>query len=141
MTQKAVFAGLVVDEENRPVAVVYVGDEPMYVVDDMGFRRHIPSESVDRQVFDFLREQMKGHEDAIGEQTAKMLGQDDLFSRAMIMNQLKQMDKQFDTLLETGIPEDARAYMGMMGFRVVINVHGEVVDVQQPSAPADGGEE
>jgi hypothetical protein len=28
-----------------------------------------------------------------------------------------------------------------MGFRVVINVHGEVVRVDQPSAPDEGGEE
>ena len=71
-----------------------------------------------------------------------MLGQDDIFSRAMIFNQLKNMDQQFKSLLETGIPENGRAYLGMMGFRVVINVHGDVIRVDQPSAPApEDGEE
>jgi hypothetical protein len=42
--------------------------------------------------------------------------------------------------LNTGIPEEGRAYMGMMGFRVRINVHGEVVDVDQPGM-IDPGEE
>ena len=37
------------------------------------------------------------------------------------------------TLLENGIPEDGRAYMGMLGFKVVINVHGEVVRLDQPA--------
>jgi hypothetical protein len=27
-----------------------------------------------------------------------------------------------------------RAYLGMMGFKVVVNVHGEVVRVEQPGA-------
>ena len=139
MSKQAVFAGLVSDENDHPVEVVYVGDEPMYVVNDAGFRRHIPSESVDRQVFSFMAEQMKGHEDIISEQTAKMIGQEDLFTRAMIMNQLKKLDQQFDNLLLTGLPEEARAYLGMMGFRVVINYHGEVVDIVQPGA-ASGGE-
>jgi hypothetical protein len=139
MAHQAVFAGLVIDENDHAVTVAMVGDESMYVVDDAGFHRHIPSESVDRQVFTFMRDQMQGHEDIISEQTAKMLGQEDLFSRAMIFNQLKQIDQQFDTLLQTGIPEEGRAYLGMMGFRVIINIHGEVVRVDQPQTAS--GEE
>ena len=61
-----------------------------------------------------------------------MLGQEDIFSRALIETQLKNIDNQFDTLFETGIPEEGRAYMGMMGFRITINIHGEVLDVNQP---------
>ncbi len=143
MAHQALFAGLVVDEFDRPVDVAYVGGEPCYVVDDAGFHRHIPSEDVDRQVLNIMRQQIEGHEDLISDQTAKMLGQDDVFSRAMIMQQLKNLDKQFDALLETGLPEDGRAYMGMMGFKVVINFHGEVVRVDQPAATGDdeGGEE
>ena len=141
MARQAVFAGLVVDEYDRPVPVAMVGDESMYVVNDAGFHRHIPSETVDRQVFSTMREQMQGHEDIISDQTAKMLGQEDIFSRAMIFNQLKQMDQQFDALLQSGIPEEGRAYLGMMGFRVIINIHGEVVRVEQPqSAAGDEGE-
>jgi hypothetical protein len=109
-----------------------VGEDPCYVVDDQGFRRHIPSEQVDRQVLAIMQELIKGHEDLVAEQSAKMLGQDDIFTRAMLATQLKQIDKQFEQVLETGIPEEARAYMGMAGFRLRINVHGEVVEIQQP---------
>ena len=55
--------------------------------------------------------------------------------------QLKNIDQQFDELLKSGIPEDGRVYIGMMGFKVVINVHGEVVRLEQPSAPEGGGGE
>lgn len=134
MTHKPVFAGLIFDEQDRAVDVTYVGDEPCYVVDDDGFRRHIPSEQVDRQVLEMMREMIEGQEGLISDQTAKMIGQDDIFSRAMIENQLKNIDKQFETLLETGIPEEGRAYMGMMGFKIRINVHGDVLDLEQPGA-------
>jgi len=92
---------------------------------------------VDRQVLGMMREQIQGNEELLTEQTAKMIGQEDLFSHALILNQLKNLDKQFDNLLQTGIPEEMRAYIGMMGFRVVINFHGEVIRFDQPSAPSE----
>jgi hypothetical protein len=142
MSRQALFAGLVFDERQRPAEVAYVGEEPCYVVDDNGFRRHIPSEQVDRQVLDMMRKMIEGHEELLTDQTAKLLGQDDIFSRAMIESQLKNIDKQLDTLFETGIPESARAYMGMMGFRITINIHGEVIEVNQPGGiEPDEGEE
>ena len=113
----------------------------MYVVDDAGFRRHIPSEQVDRVVLSQIAGMMKGSEEFISEQTAKMIGQEDIFTKAMLENQIKNIDKQFDQLLQMGLPEDARVYLGMVGFKIVINVHGEVVRVEQPSAPGNEGEE
>ena len=141
MASKALFEGLVFDEFDHPVELAYVGSEPCYVVDDDGFRRHIASEQVDRQVLDVMHQMIEGHEDIVGEQAAKMLGTDDIFSVAMLVNQLRQIESQFDTLLETGIPEDARAYMGMMGFKVRINLHGEVIDIEQPGITDSGPEE
>jgi hypothetical protein len=137
MSLQPLFGGLIVDENDQPVEVNYVGSEPFYVVNDAGFRRHIPSADVDRQILNIMLEQVKGHEDILSEQTAQMLGQDDIFTRAMIQNQLKQIEQQVDKVLESGIPEEGRAYMGMMGFRVVINRHGEVVNVIQPARQSD----
>ncbi len=142
MSQKALFAGLVVDENDHVADTAIVGGEAFYVVDDAGFKRHIPAELVDRQVLAQMQEMMKGSEGLISEQTAKMLGQDDIFTRAMIEQQLKNMDKQFDAMMNQGIPEEGRAYLGMLGFKVVINYHGEIVRIDQPSAPPEeGGEE
>jgi len=138
--KKQLFTGLVFDENNRPAETAYVGDEPCYVVDDAGFRRHIPSEQVDRAVLSQMQELIKGSENLVSEQAAKMLGQDDLFSVAAIATQLKNMDKQFDNMLQVGLPEDARAYLGMLGFKIIINVHGDVVSVEQPGAASDDGE-
>lgn len=142
MPRQPLFAGLVLDEFGNPAETALVGDEPCYVVDDAGFRRHIPSEQVDRQVLGQIAELMKGSEDLISKETAKMLGQEDVFTKAAIEQQLKNIDKQFDQLMKAGIPEDMRAYLGMMGFKVVINVHGEVLSVDQPGTASGGdGEE
>jgi hypothetical protein len=65
----------------------------------------------------------------------KMIGQEDIFTKAMIETSLKNLDAHFDALISKGLPEEARAWLGMLGFRVVINVHGEVLRVEQPGAP------
>ncbi|MBI5962954.1 MAG: hypothetical protein HY863_05725 [Chloroflexi bacterium] len=140
MPNQPLFAGLVIDESGRLAESAFIGNEPCYVVDDSGFRRHIPAEQVDRAVLAQMAEMMKGSEEFLSEQTAKMLGQEDPFSKAIIEQQLKNIDKQFDALMQNGIPEDMRAYLGMMGFKVVINYHGEVLRVEQPGRTGDGDE-
>jgi len=141
MAKQPLFTGLVFDEFGKPAEAALVGDEPCYVVDDAGFRRHIPSEQVDKQLLNHLAEMMKGSEELLSEQTAKMLGQEDVFTVAAIQQQLKNIDKQFDQLMQVGLPEDMRAYLGMMGFKIIINVHGEVLSVEQPGAITDEGDE
>ena len=141
MPKQPLFAGLVIDENGNPADTAYVGEDPCYVIDDAGFHRHISSEEIDRQVLKHLADLMKGSEDLISEQTAKMLGQDDVFSVAAITQQLKNMDKQFELLLQQGLPEEARAYLGMMGFKVIVNYQGEVLRVEQPGAIDDEGNE
>lgn len=131
----ALFSGLVVDERDRPVEVVLIGQEPFYVVDDDGFRRHIESRGVDRQVLKQMRALIQGNEELISEGTMKMLGQEDIFTKAMIERSLRHVDQQFDALLAQGLPEEARAWLGMLGFRVVIDVQGNVLRVEQPGSP------
>jgi hypothetical protein len=142
MPKNALFAGLVVDENDHVAAAAVVGDEAFYVIDDAGFKRHIPAEHIDRQVLARMQEMMKGSEGLISEQAAKMLGQDDIFTKALIEQQLKNMDKQFDALTQQGIPEEGRAYLGMLGFKIVINYHGEILRIDQLAAPGgdEGGE-
>ena len=139
---KAIFQGLIVDEFDQPVEVAYVGTEPCYVVNDAGFRRHISSESVDRQVLQIMMDSIAGHEDTLAEMAMQQLGQEDIFSKAIIEKQLLNLGETLPKLLEVGLPEEVAAYLGMMGFRVRINVHGEVLEVEQPGtiAPDDEGD-
>ncbi len=129
---KAVFAGLIFDENDQPVEVSKVGADEYYVVNDAGFHRHIPSETVDRQILEHMKAMISGNEELLAQQTAKMLGKDDIFTIGIIKNQLSQLEKTFDYILEVGFPEETRAYMGMTGFSVKINLHGDVLEVNQP---------
>jgi hypothetical protein len=70
----------------------------------------------------------------------KMIGQEDIFTKASIEASLKNIDQQFNALLQTGLPEEARAWMGMSGFQVVIDIHGELIRIQQPTASSGDDE-
>jgi hypothetical protein len=140
MAHKPVFAGLIVDEAGNPVEVTTIDDEPYYVINDAGFLHHVPTVDVDRPVLQQFASFVSEHSDILSEQAAKMMGQEDIFSRAYLETQLKSFDQQLETLLESGLPEEVRAYLGMMGFRIVINYHGEVVRIEQPTSYEEGGE-
>lgn len=140
MARRALFTGLVVDEAGQPVAVTYVGDTAFYVVDDAGFWRHISSEEIDRQVLKRLQEQVLANRDLAVAGMLQYLGQDDLFTKAAVEASIARMDEATDQLLQTGLPEEALAGLGMVGFRIVIDVHGEVVKVQMPGAAAPDDE-
>ena len=135
MARTPLFTGLVFDEYDHPLETGAVGNEPSYIINDAGFLRHIPAEEIDRFILNEMKKMIQGNEGFLSEQAAKMIGADDLFSRAMIENQLKHIDKQFDMLFEVGVPEDMRAYLGMSGFKVIVDYHGQVLQVR----PGGGG--
>ena len=130
--RQALFAGLVFDEEDQPTEVVYVGDEPHYVILDAGFRRHVESEHIDRQVLHWLQGQFFANRELITEGIMEMMGKDDLFTKAMIDASMQNMDQ----VIEHGIPEDARTWLGMFGFRIIVDIHGDVVRTELPEQEA-----
>jgi hypothetical protein len=42
-----------------------------------------------------------------------------------------------DQIMAQGIPLQARNMLGMLGFRITIDLHGEVININQPSVPGD----
>jgi len=135
MAKQALFQGLVYDESGLLVETSVVGGEDHYVIDDDGFRRHINSEYVDRQVLELFLDQLEENKELAVEQMLRMMGSDDLFTKAAIDASLRQVN--VDQIIAQGIPLQARNMMAMMGFRIVINYQGELVRLDQPSAPAE----
>lgn len=124
----ALFQGLVRDEDDNPVDVVMVGSAPNYVIEDAGFRRHIEAEVVDRRVIELLREQFMANREIATQAMLQMLGKEDLFTKEMIDASIKNMDQ----IIEHGLPDGARAWLGMLGFRVILDRHGEVLQLDMP---------
>jgi hypothetical protein len=137
VARKTLFEGLVYDEQDNLAAVKTIGDEAFYVVDDDGFKRHIESEEVDRQVLEFFLQQLEENKDLAIGQAMNMMGKDDLFTKAALDAQMRNID--VNQIIEQGLPEQARNVMGMVGFRVIVNVHGEVVRIVQPAIPDEEG--
>ena len=136
MSNKALFAGLVIDENGNPLETTSLGDEAQYVLNDNGFLRHIDAEVVDRQVLAHLQGQIEANKDAVEEGIMKMMGSEDIFTKAAIDKSIKDMDQ----VLKQGIPDEARQMLGLMGFRVVVNYHGEVMRIDQPGVADDSDE-
>lgn len=129
MARTAMFAGLVFDEAGNAAEIAYVGEDACYVVDDDDFRRHIDAEQVDRAVLRFMREQVEDNRELAVKQMLEMMGQDDVFTKAAVESSINNMEDA----VGQPIPEDARQWLGMLGFKIVIDVHGTVTDIQMPT--------
>jgi hypothetical protein len=138
MANRALFQDLIYDENERPVEVGYIGIDAHYVIDDAGFKRHVDAEQVDREIINVFLEQLEGNQDIATAQALQMMGKDDLFTKAAVDASLRNVNA--DAILEQGIPAQARDMLGMMGFRIVINYRGELVDLEPPQLPEGWGE-
>jgi hypothetical protein len=130
---KPLFTGLVFSETGAQLAEAEIGGDGFYVLDDGGFKHHVRAHDIDKAVLTQIWEQMRGHEHEVAEQAARMTGQDDIFSHAVILQQLEHPEKQIEQILDQPIPEDVRTWLGMMGLRILVNYHGEVVRIEQPT--------
>lgn len=136
MAKTAMFGGLVVDENGHAADVAYVGENACYVVMDDDFKRHIDAGQVDAQVLRFMREQVEDNREIAVSQMLEMMGKDDIFTKAAVESSINNIDKQ----VGQPIPEDARQWLGMLGFRIVIDFHGNVTDIQMPAGATDEDE-
>jgi hypothetical protein len=136
MARTAMFGGLVFDEAGNPAETAFVGEDACYVVDDDDFRRHIDAAQVDRAVLRFLRGQVEDNREIAVEQMLGMMGQDDVFTKAAVESSINNMEDA----VGQPIPEDARQWLGMLGFKIVIDFHGNVVDIQMPAGGIEGDE-
>lgn len=135
----AFFEGLIETEDGIPVEVTYVGGTPCYVIDDQGFRRHVEARDVDRVVLGQFLAQLQAHPDEAATAMLRLMGQDDLFTKAMVDATLRNIN--LEQILDQRMPPEARQWLGMLGFRVIVDLRGQVVRVDMPVAPDDWEEE
>lgn len=131
MAAKALFDGLIYDQSGNLVGTNFVGQDATYVINDDGFHRHIDAEKIDRNILSIFIEQLQNNRDLAVDQAMKMMGKDDIFTKAAVDSSIDTVD--MDEILKQGIPAQARNMMGMMGFKIVIDFHGDIVDINQPA--------
>ncbi len=136
MARTAMFAGLVFDQEGNALDVTWVGENACYVVYEDDFKRHVDAAAVDRQVLRFMREQVEGNRDMAVSAMLEMMGRDDLFTKVAVESTIDNMEQA----VGQPIPEDARQWLGMLGFKIVIDEQGTVLDIQMPAGGIDEGD-
>jgi hypothetical protein len=125
---QALFGGLISNEAGEPVDVATIGGEAFYVIPDEGFRRHVEAATVDDAVLAQIKEQIDGSQDLIVEGVLDFLGKDDLFTKASVDLALQNFEEGF----RAADPDQWKPWLGALGLKVIVNVHGEVVRVDYP---------
>jgi hypothetical protein len=128
---RALFEGLVYNEQGVPAELRFVGDEPHYVVVDDGFERYVRAKCVDDAVLAELQGQVDAQQDELIEAMLQALGRDDVLTKAALGASLGD--------LATNLRESAswqwRPWLQMLGFRIVIDVHGQLVGLSYDASP------
>jgi len=126
---QALFGGLISNEAGEPVEVKIIGGEAFYVIPDEGFHRHVEAVTVDDAVLSQIKAQIDGAQDAIVEGVLDYIGQDDLFTKASVDLALQNFEEGF----RSADPEQWKPWLGALGLKIVVNVHGEVVQIDYPT--------
>jgi hypothetical protein len=129
----AFFAGLVETEDGVPVGVATIGGEDFYVIDDQGFKRHVEAASIDRVVVSQFLEQAQEHRGEASQAMMKLMGSEDLFTKAAVESTIKNASA--DQVIGQQLPPEARQWLAMLGFRIIVNFRGEIVRLDLPAAP------
>ncbi len=125
---QALFDGLVFNEAGEPAQVAYIGGVAHYAVPDDGFLRHVAARSVDDAVLDRLQEQVSSVQDELVAAVLKMLGKEDIFTKAALEASVRNLKDN----VRQSEPQQWAPMLRLMGFRIVVNVHGEVVEIIYP---------
>ena len=80
-----------------------------------------------------MRGQVEDQRDLAVDAMLNMMGKDDIFTKAAVESSINNIEDS----VGQPIPEDARQYLGMLGFRIIIDFHGNVVDMELPAGGID----
>ena len=130
LSRRAMFEGLVYNESGERAEVVYVGGTAHYAVPDQGFLRHVEAHLVDDVVIAQMKDQITSMKDEVIVGILEMLGKDDLFTKAAVDASIRNLDH---SIRQTD-PGQWGPMLQLLGFRVVVDLHGRVVEVLYPQA-------
>jgi len=131
LQRRALFPSLVFNEAGEPARVVDIGGVAHYAIPDDGFLRHVEALKVDSVVIARMKEQITSMQDDVVRGLLKLLGKDDIFTKAAIDYSIQNLEEN----IRQSDPDQWVPWLRLFGFRVVVNVHGEVVNLIYPHQP------
>jgi hypothetical protein len=132
--REALFPGLVYSEGGEAAKVTYIGKVAHYAIPDRGFWRHVAAYDVDRVVIAELKERIGAVQDELMPAILQMLGKEDLFTKAAIAASIRHLEEG----MRSSNSEEWIPSLQMLGFRIVVDVHGQVVEIVYPQPPKEG---
>ena len=102
-----------------------------YAIPDEGFKRHVEARHVDDVVLASLKEQITSVQDEVVQGMLQMIGKDDIFTKAAIAASIRNLEdnvRQSDS--SQWLP-----WLRLYGFRIVVDIHGNVVELIYPTQP------
>lgn len=131
--RQALFEGLVYNEAGVAAKVSYIGGVAHYGIDDAGFVRHVEAHKIDSAVIARIQEQADSMQGEIVTAMLEMLGKRDLFTKAAIDASLRNLE---DGIRQSD-PNQWLPWLQLFNFRVVVDVHGDIVELIEPTPPTD----
>lgn len=135
--QKALFEGVVYNEAGEPVTVTYIGGSAHYAIPDGGFLRHVEANVIDDAVLANIKSQITAHQDLVIRGVLQIMGKDDLFTKAAVEASIRNMEQS----IRQSDPRQWLPWLRYMGFRVIVNVHGEVIELVYPQQDDEPGDD
>ena len=139
--QPAAFEHLVYDQTGSSVPVKKIGGNDFYVVVEDGFDYHIEAGKVDAAVWNTLKSHFLQVKDDQLPAALEAMGVEDPFTLAAYEAAIDNIGAA-DALT---IAPEHKDMLALLGFRIVIDYHGDVKDVVMPeqdmSSEDDGREE
>ena len=132
-SRQALFVDLVYNEAGEKAELAYIGGVAHYAIPDDRFRRHVQASQIDDAVLARLKEQITSMQDEVVQGMLQMIGKDDLFTKAALDASIRNLEdnvRQSDS--GQWLP-----WLRMFGFRIVVDVHGNVVELIYPAQPDD----
>ena len=120
----------------EPAEVAYIGGVAHYAIADAGFKRHVEALKIDNEVIASIKAQTLPNQGEMVRTMMKMLGKDDIFTKAALDASIRNME----TNIRQSDPGQWQPWLQMLGFRVVVDVHGNIVEMIYPTQPGEGEE-
>jgi hypothetical protein len=127
---RALFGGLVFNEAGESAGVASIGGIDHYAIPDQGFVWHVEAFRIDDVVLAELQRQLGDVRPQLVEMMLEMLGRRDIFTKAALDSSLENLAYH----VRRSDPTQWATMLGLAGFRVIVDYHGDVVEVVFPAA-------
>jgi hypothetical protein len=134
--QQALFPGLVYNQAGEEARVVSIGGVAHYAVPDEGFLRHVEALLVDEAAVLALQETMSSMRGEIVAGMLQMMGTDDILAKAALEASIDNVGPS----LRRSDRSQWAPMLRLYGFRIVVDVHGnlhEIIFPRQDAAESD----